>query len=188
MKKSVLWFVAILWATLFLTGCNSQEVWDVDYDLSTEMGRQLHCYAQFQKNVKADSYWAEWLNEVNNGFETMVEWKIKADDEEYNLVCNFSDDLGEFSINYTPIDLPEIWNPASEYCLQKGWSYAIVSNETNIYGECTLPDGSKCEQWALFYGECQNDSFNTEDFDLETELWRIEACADRVGFYLNTIW
>ena len=103
MKKSVLWFVAILWATLFLTGCNSQEVWDVDYDLSTEMGRQLHCYAQFQKNVKADSYWAEWLNEVNNGFETMVEWKIKADDVEYNLVCNFSDDLWDWTIDYTPV-------------------------------------------------------------------------------------
>ena len=26
----------------------------------------------------------------------------------------------------------------------------------------------------------------TSQFDLESELWRIEACADRVGFYLNT--
>jgi hypothetical protein len=26
----------------------------------------------------------------------------------------------------------------------------------------------------------------TSQFDLESELWRIEACADRVGFHLNT--
>jgi hypothetical protein len=26
----------------------------------------------------------------------------------------------------------------------------------------------------------------SSQFDLESELWRIEACADRVGFHLNT--
>ena len=186
MKRNVLWFGAMLWLiALALTGCNSKNVRDVEYDLSTEMGREMHCYAQFQKNVKADSYWAEWVNEVNNGFGAMVEWKVKADDEEYNLVCNFSDDLGEFSINYTPLDAPEIWNPASEYCLEKWWSYAIVSDEMNIYGECTLPDGTKCEQWALFYWGCQQDDSDELNFDLETVEGRKAACEERAGFYLN---
>jgi len=39
-----------------LTGCNSQNVRDVEYDLSTEMGREMHCYAQFQKDHQAKYY------------------------------------------------------------------------------------------------------------------------------------
>ncbi|MBR4633865.1 DUF333 domain-containing protein [bacterium] len=30
----------------------------------------------------------------------------------------------------------------------------MVSNETDIYGECTLSDGTKCEEWAYMNGEC----------------------------------
>ena len=30
--------------------------------------------------------------------------------EEYNLVCNYSDDLWDWTINYTPINEPEVWN------------------------------------------------------------------------------
>jgi hypothetical protein len=39
-----------------LTGCNSKNVWDADYDLSTEIGRELHCYAEFQRNHQAKQY------------------------------------------------------------------------------------------------------------------------------------
>jgi hypothetical protein len=45
----------------------------VDYDLTNEIGRELHCYAQFQKDVKADSYGAEWIGEVRDGFNVIVE-------------------------------------------------------------------------------------------------------------------
>lgn len=187
--KKTLSLLVILWLwTAIITGCNSKNVWDVDYDLSTEIGRQLHCYAQFQKDVRAKNYWAEWVSEVSNWFGVIVEWKVKADGEEYNLVCNYSDDLGEIGINYTPIDMPEVGNPASEYCLQQGWVFEIVSNETDIYGECTLPDGTKCEEWAFYNGECQewdNKVIQIPEFDLETEEGRISACEERAGYYLN---
>ena len=44
---------------------------------------------------------------------------------------------------------------------------------------------------ALLFGGvllagCDNNVSFENNFDLETELGRIEACADRVGFYLNT--
>ena len=188
MKGNTLWLVAILWATLLLTGCNSKEVWDVDYDLSTEIGRELHCYAQFQKNVRANTYVAEWVAEVSNGFGIIVEWKVTADDKEYNLVCNYSDDIGDWSVNYTPVDTPEIWNPASEYCLANGWNFEIVSNETDIYGECTLLDGTKCEEWAFYKGECwaeNNEEIQVPEFDINSEEGRIAACEERAGFYLN---
>ena len=188
MKKTLsLVAVAGLWA-IILTWCNSKEVWDVDYDLTNEIGRELHCYAQFQKNVKADSYWAEWVGEVSDGFNVIVEWKVTADGNEYNLVCNYTDDSADWTINYTPVNEPEIWNPASEYCINNWWSFEIVSNETDIYGECTLPDGNKCEEWAYYNGECWSDNseeIQIPEFDLETEEWRIAACEERAGFYLN---
>ena len=188
MKKTLsLVAIAGLWA-IILTGCNSKNVWDVEYDLSTEMWREMHCYAQFQKNVRANSYWAEWVSEVNNWSVAIVEWKVKADGEEYNLVCNYSDDLWDWTINYTPVNEPEIWNPASEYCIANGWSFEIVSNETDIYWECTLPDWTKCEEWAYYNGECWewiDEKFQSLDFDLETPEGRQAACEERVGYYLN---
>lgn len=189
--KKTLSLVAILWLwAVILTGCNSKNVWDVDYDLSTEMGRQLHCYAQFQKDHQAKQYWAEWVREINNGFEAIVEWKVKADENEYYLVCNYSDDIADWTLNATPIsEWIAIGNPASEYCINQWWAFEIVSNETDIYGECTLPDGTKCEEWVLFYWECQpqnsEEEIQTPEFDVETQEGRLAACEERAGYYLN---
>lgn len=189
MKKSTLWLVAILWLATVLTGCNSKEVWDVDYDLSTEMGRQLHCYAEFQRDHQAKQYWAEWVREVNNGFGAVVEWKIKADEKEYYVVCNYSDDIADWTLNATPIsEWIAIGNPASEYCINQWWTFEIVSNETDIYGECTLPDGTQCEEWSFYNGECwasDDEEIQTTEFDLQTEEGRLAACEERAGFYLN---
>jgi len=150
MKKSTLVAIAGLWAVV-LTGCNSKEVRDADYDFSTEIGRELHCYAQFQKNVKADSYWAEWLNEVNNWFWAIVEWKITADDEVYNLVCNYSDDLWDWTIEYTPVNESESWSSIPEFDLE--------TEEGRI---------AACEERAGFYLNFNEWNFTWED---ESEGW-----------------
>ena len=189
MKKSAL-LLATLWLwTAILTWCNWKNVWDVDYDLSTEMWRELHCYAEFQRDHQAKQYWAEWVNEVNNGFVAIVEWKVKADEKEYYLVCNYSDDIADWIISATPIsEWVAIWDPASEYCVNQEWSFEIVSTDTDIYGECTLSDETKCEEWAFYNGECwaqNNEEIQTPEFDLEIEEGRIAACEERVGFYLN---
>ena len=130
MKKNTLLFLAVLWvSTVLLTGCNFNG-WDIEYDLTNEMGRQLNCLDKFWKEIKADSYWAQMNPEVTNGFSTIVEWNVRVNDEEYHLVCTYSDDIWDWTMDYT----------------------LLVSNQ----------------------------------FDLENELGRIEACADKVGFYLNT--
>ena len=187
--KKTLSLVAILWLwTVIFTGCNSKKVRDMDYDLSTEMGRELHCYAEFQRDHQAKQYWAEWVSEVNNGFGAIVEWKVKADEKEYYLVCNYSDDISDWSINATPVsEWIATWDPASEYCVDQGWSFEIVSNETSIYGECTLPDETKCEEWSFYNGECWNleEEIQTPEFDLESEEGRKAACEERAGYYLN---
>lgn len=155
MKKSALSLVAIagLWA-IILAWCDSKEVWESDYDLSTEIGREMHCYAQFQKDVRANSYWAEWENEVNDGFNAVVKWKVSADGEEYNLICNYSDDLEDWTINYTSADESETWNSIPEFDLQtEEGRIAACEERAGFYlnfNEWTFTWEEESEWWASF--------------------------------------
>jgi len=52
-------------------------------------------------------------------------------------------------------DLIGLANPASSYCLQQGYTLEIrTDTDGSQYGVCTFPDGSECEEWAYFRGEC----------------------------------
>jgi hypothetical protein len=47
-------------------------------------------------------------------------------------------------------------NPASVYCGQVGGKTEIKKDATGAeYGMCVFPNGSSCEEWALFRGECK---------------------------------
>ncbi len=49
----------------------------------------------------------------------------------------------------------EIANPASVNCLQKGYRLDLRTDaDGSQYGVCIFPDGSECEEWAFFRGEC----------------------------------
>ncbi|WP_413496211.1 DUF333 domain-containing protein [Morganella psychrotolerans] len=41
-------------------------------------------------------------------------------------------------------------NPASVYCEQSGGTLNIKDTADGQVGYCTLPDGSKIEEWALY--------------------------------------
>lgn len=46
-------------------------------------------------------------------------------------------------------------NPATENCAALGGTWEKVEAEDGSeYGLCTLPDGTLCEEWALYRGEC----------------------------------
>jgi hypothetical protein len=46
-------------------------------------------------------------------------------------------------------------NPASVYCEQKGNKLEIcTAADDSQYGICVFPDGSTCDEWAYFRGEC----------------------------------
>lgn len=46
-------------------------------------------------------------------------------------------------------------NPASVHCEEQGGNLEIRSDaEGGQYGVCTFDDGSECEEWSLFRGEC----------------------------------
>lgn len=48
----------------------------------------------------------------------------------------------------------EMANPASEHCVQQGGELEIRDEEGGQVGYCRFPDGTQCEEWAFFNGEC----------------------------------
>jgi putative hemolysin len=46
-------------------------------------------------------------------------------------------------------------NPASVYCEQQGYKSEIrTAADGSQYGVCVFPDGSECDEWAYYRGEC----------------------------------
>ncbi len=56
-------------------------------------------------------------------------------------------------------DMP---NPAAVYCKDQGYEYEIRTDENGgQYGVCIFPDGSECDEWAYYEGECEPGSAET---------------------------
>jgi putative hemolysin len=54
---------------------------------------------------------------------------------------------------------PGIANPASVHCEEQGGRLEIEEDaEGNQTGICVFPDGSSCEEWAFYRGECEPDA------------------------------
>jgi len=55
----------------------------------------------------------------------------------------------------TEIPQPNMPNPASAYCEQQGYRLEIrTAADGSQTGYCIFPDGSECDEWAYFRGEC----------------------------------
>lgn len=52
-------------------------------------------------------------------------------------------------------------NPASVYCQEQGGVFETRESPEGQFGVCVFPDGSECEEWAYFRGEC--DGTSSED-------------------------
>jgi putative hemolysin len=51
---------------------------------------------------------------------------------------------------------PAVANPASTYCEEQGGTLEIREDaEGNQVGWCVFDDGSECEEWAYYRGECE---------------------------------
>jgi putative hemolysin len=50
-----------------------------------------------------------------------------------------------------PVGLP---NPASVYCEEQGGRLEMRGDENGTYGVCIFDDGSECDEWAYWRGEC----------------------------------
>jgi hypothetical protein len=50
-------------------------------------------------------------------------------------------------------------NPASQFCEDQGFTLEMREDENGTYGVCIFPDGSECEEWAYYNGDCQQGDF-----------------------------
>lgn len=75
---------------------------------------------------------------------------------------------GPFQNIVLQIDLTKIWtypgasttpstsiaNPASTYCINHGGTLQIKTGPAGQYGMCSFSNGSQCEEWQFFRGQC----------------------------------
>jgi uncharacterized protein len=57
----------------------------------------------------------------------------------------------------TPRDTDDVGlpNPASEHCVDQGGQLDIREDTRgDQYGVCVFDDGSECDEWAYYRGEC----------------------------------
>ncbi len=47
-----------------------------------------------------------------------------------------------------------IANPASTYCINHGGTLQIKTYNAGQHGVCVFPNGSECEEWQYYRGEC----------------------------------
>ncbi len=92
---------------------------------------------------------------------------VTASDGSQYGVCTFADGStceewaflrGECAPQSAPAATPgssQIANPASTYCVQKGGKVEIrTAADGSQSGVCVFSDGSECDEWAFFKGEC----------------------------------
>jgi len=62
---------------------------------------------------------------------------------------------GECSPGDSLSDSANMPNPASVYCEEQGYTIEIrTAQDGSQSGVCIFPDGSECDEWAFFSGEC----------------------------------
>ena len=54
----------------------------------------------------------------------------------------------------TPTSPPDMPNPAAKHCVDEGYNLEIRSEAGGEVGYCLFPDGTECEEWAFYRGEC----------------------------------
>jgi putative hemolysin len=79
-------------------------------------------------------------------------------------------------------------NPASVYCINQSGKLDIRSDEQgNQYGVCVFDDGSECEEWKYFRGECgMGESLNistSNSCSLDNDCVKVQTtcCSCRMG-------
>ena len=89
--------------------------------------------------------------------------EIRTDDGGQYGVCLFEDgseceEWDFYEGKCAPEDAEAIGlpNPASAYCEEQGGQVEIrTDDEGGQYGMCIFEDGSECDEWAFFRGECK---------------------------------
>lgn len=71
-------------------------------------------------------------------------------------------------------------NPASVFCGEQGYTLEMRTDANGTQGVCIFPDGSECEEWAFFRGECAPASERSEAISVEeaSSSWQSYTNSD----------
>lgn len=93
--------------------------------------------------------------------------------------------LSACSTAATPESMP---NSASVYCEEQGYTFEIHTAEDGSQsGICVFPDGSSCDEWAYFRGECSpavQESPTPAEQQSSTPAIPVEATTEGSGGYM----
>ncbi len=72
----------------------------------------------------------------------------------YTVDVSGTRDTFVLDVDNAPSDA-ELPNPASVYCEDQGYRLEMrTGDDGGQYGVCVFPDGSECDEWAFYRGEC----------------------------------
>lgn len=64
----------------------------------------------------------------------------------------------------------QIANPSATYCISKGYLYEITYSAAGEGGDCVFPNGNRCDGWAYYRGECDENGTVAAAAALEGEF------------------
>ncbi len=89
--------------------------------------------------------------------------------------------------NLPETDLADMTNPASAYCELHGYKLEIrTADDGSQIGVCLFEDGSECEEWAYFRGECAPASQAPNTLPTETPALPPFDSVDYQGWWSYT--
>jgi predicted secreted protein len=97
------------------------------------------------------------FNAVNSGIQTLTLIYHRTYDKDVQPAKTFTINVTvSGSASDSPQPKAEISNPAAKNCEDQGFTREIrTSADGSQYGVCKFPDGSECDEWAYFRGECK---------------------------------
>ena len=135
---------------LLVSGCTEQSTTPVQTPITTPAETQTQPPTAGLPNPATD------FCVQSGGMPEIIE---NPDGSEYGM-CTFQNGTSceEWSLfrgeGCKPGNVTGLANPASVYCGQQGGRTEIKKNpDGSEYGMCTFPNGTSCEEWALFQGK-----------------------------------
>jgi Tol biopolymer transport system component/putative hemolysin len=101
---------------------------------------------------------SDFIPAAVTGRETVYEWRCVDGVPEIVQQVSQPDARGFLSEIWYKLGsteaTPGMPNPASQFCVEQGYQSEIRDESDGQVGYCLFPDGSECEEWAFYRGEC----------------------------------
>jgi hypothetical protein len=88
---------------------------------------------------------------VGNIYYIIIYVEVKEMNKQYRII--FAVSMIALFVVGVGVAMP---NPASKYCVEQGYNNTIRTNpDGSQTGYCIFPNGTECEEWSFFRGECK---------------------------------